>query len=216
MGSVKAFVQARMSSQRFPGKVLAPFRGEPLISHVVRRVGQVLSLSDIVVTTSRELSDDPLASYLQGIRVQVFRGPLNNVFERFRLCLAVHPCDWILRVSADSPLLDAGVLKRVIGSAELDDCDLVSTIFPSRTFPSGQNAELIKTSSFLSVTPDQLSPDDEEHVTPFFYRHSDRYRIQGIASRSHETAAFGLAVDSVEDLKRIESLREEEFERYRS
>ena len=32
---MRAFVQARMLSRRLPGKVLAPFRGQPVIRHVL-------------------------------------------------------------------------------------------------------------------------------------------------------------------------------------
>ena len=33
--TVRGFIQARMSSARFPGKVLAPFRGRPVIAWVI-------------------------------------------------------------------------------------------------------------------------------------------------------------------------------------
>jgi spore coat polysaccharide biosynthesis protein SpsF len=39
---IHVFIQARMSSRRFPGKVLAPFRGHPIIWHVLERVAQAL------------------------------------------------------------------------------------------------------------------------------------------------------------------------------
>ncbi|MBL8072665.1 MAG: hypothetical protein JNM35_16430, partial [Nitrospira sp.] len=72
--SVKAFVQARMSSQRYPGKVLAPFRGEAMIRHVLRAVEHTFSSEDIVVVTSTELSDDPLVRYIESLGMHVHRG----------------------------------------------------------------------------------------------------------------------------------------------
>src|SRR6476646_7667507 len=103
--SVKAFIQARMSSQRYPGKVLAPFRGEPMIWHVVRAVETALPRPDLLVVTSTHPTDDPLVHYLQAVGIQVFRGPLDNVLQRFLLCLQSHPCEWVLRINGDSPLL---------------------------------------------------------------------------------------------------------------
>ena len=201
---IRAFIQARMSSSRFPGKVLAPFRGKPLIKHVVERVNGLLPASNITVLTSSEESDDPLETYLERAGIHVFRGPLVNVFERFRLCLVEQPCDWILRISADSPLLSADVLRRVVQAPLESDCDLVTTIFP-RTFPRGNNAELIR-SSLLDIAPQELTADDREHVTPYYYRHSSQYRICNIVSGSPELAESNLAVDTVEDLRRLESL----------
>src|ERR1700690_261368 len=97
---IKVFIQARMSSSRFPGKVLAPVNGKPMIARVIRCVAGSFGSDSIVVATSDETSDDPLASYIESLDVKVFRGPLENVFERFRLCLNTNPCDWFFRISA--------------------------------------------------------------------------------------------------------------------
>ena len=48
---ILAFVQARMASRRFPGKVLAPLWGRPIIWHVLASVSVALpNLSDDVDT----------------------------------------------------------------------------------------------------------------------------------------------------------------------
>jgi len=207
---IRAFVQARMTSSRFPGKVLAPFRGVPLIRHVLRAVQGVSRLDSIVVATSTDEADDPLVAYLDTLSVTVFRGPLANVFERFRLCALQFPCEWILRVNADSPLWSAHVGQAVIDRASAEDCDLVTTIFP-RTFPQGQNAELIRVSAFTAIDPATLSPHEQEHVTQVYYRHPTRYRIVNVESGKAELATCSLAVDTIDDLRRLENLPDGEI-----
>ena len=209
---VRAFIQARMSSTRFPGKVLAPLRGRPLIACVIAQVAQVISPAHIVVVTSTEPSDDPLVCYVRELGAPVYRGPLGNVFERFRRCASAHPCNWVLRLSADSPLLDSRVLKAVLSQAEHTDCDLVTTIFP-RTFPRGQNAELIRVDTLLHIDVAELSADDQEHVTPFFYRHPNRFRIVNVRSGNPQLAELSLAVDTIEDLRRLELWSEADTQR---
>ena len=208
--SIYAFVQARMSSCRFPGKVLASFRGQALITHVLAAVARVLPPGHIVVATSDDASDDLLASHLREGGVNVFRGPLENVFERFRLCALEYPCEWILRVNADSPLLDAHVLQAVIDRPERADCDLVTTIFP-RTFPQGHNAELIRVSTFLALDRARLSSEEKEHLTRFYYRNPDLFRIVNVESGNPRLAESSLAVDTVDDLHRLEQLTDEEI-----
>ncbi len=210
--SIRAFIQARMTSNRFPGKVLAPFRGQPLIRHVVSAIEQILSPEQVVVATSSEQSDDPLALYLSVDGIAVFRGPLNNVFERFRFCVSQYPCDWILRVSADSPLLDRRVLQAVIKHAD-QDYDLVTTIFP-RTFPRGQNAELIRVSSFLNIDQRELSATDQEHVTTWYYKNADRFRIFNMDSGNSQLAQVDFGVDTVDDLHRLEQMSQEDIRAY--
>jgi spore coat polysaccharide biosynthesis protein SpsF (cytidylyltransferase family) len=197
---VKAFVQARMSSSRFPGKVLAPFRGEPLVLHVVRAVGAALGEGAVVVATSDEPSDDPLAAYLGSIGVPCFRGPRDNVLERFRLCAQSYPSGWLLRVCADSPLLDPDAVRVVVAAAS-DDVDVVSTVLGSDGRAAGTNVELVRTSVLLGVDLADTTESDREHVMPYFYRHPDRYRLLAVA----EPAEGAGTVDTVEDLVRLES-----------
>lgn len=208
-GLIRAFVQARMSSRRFPGKVLAPFRGRPLIDHVLASVGQALPHVPIVVATSSEKTDDPLAEYLRSMNVPVFRGPLQKTFDRFRMCVREYPCEWILRVSGDSPMLDARVLKAVVRQAGAQ-WDLVTTISP-RTFPSGQNAELIRVSTFVKIDAKEISDHDQEHVTSFYYRNTNQFRIFNVESGNAKLAELSFAVDTVEDLDRLERLSPQEL-----
>ena len=209
---VRAFVQARMSSRRFPGKVLAPFRGAPLVRHVVCAVEQALPSVPVTVLTSTDPTDDPLAAYLERVGVAVFRGSLDDVVERFRDGLRAFPCGWVLRICADSPLLDGGVLRAVVARAD-EACDVVTTIFP-RTFPAGYNAELIRGRALESLDPSALTAEEREHVTPFFYRHAERFRIINLTSGEPRLAELKLTVDSVEDLWRLERLTDEEIPRF--
>jgi CMP-2-keto-3-deoxyoctulosonic acid synthetase len=43
-----------MGSNRFPGKVLAPVKGRPLVVHVWERVKQARTIADVLVATDSE------------------------------------------------------------------------------------------------------------------------------------------------------------------
>ncbi len=192
-----------MSSRRFPGKVLAPFRGRPVIWHVLERLAQALPDVPRVVVTSSEPSDDPLAAYVREIGVDCFRGPLDDVFERFRLGLRQHPGSWALRICADSPLLDLGMLRAVVAAAA-DGVDLVTTTL-KRSFPMGSNAELIRVATLLAVDAGELTDHDREHVTPFFHRQAGRFRVVNVESGDPKLAETSVAVDTLEDLLKLEA-----------
>jgi spore coat polysaccharide biosynthesis protein SpsF len=202
--AVRALVQARMGSRRFPGKVLAPFHREPLVLHVIRAVGEAVGREAVVVATSIEPADDPLVAYVDSIGIPSFRGPLDDVLERFRLCARRFPSEWILRISADSPLLDPAELRAVIDAAE-DGLDLVTTAL-SENVPHGRNAELILARTLLALDDQELTPHDREHVTPFFYRHADRFAIRNVTPPPRADGS-PLTIDTVEDLRRLEALR---------
>ena len=204
MSEVRLFIQARMSSTRFPGKMLAPFRGRPLIEHVVSKVAKALPLSAVTVATSDGVSDDPLALYARDLGVSVFRGPLDDVFRRFQLCLQEYPADWVFRVNGDSPLFDADMVYKMQEYSDRTNLDLVTNVFP-RTVPKGRSLEMINVTTFLGLNSEELSARQREHVTPVFYDNPDRFRILNIESGDPSQAEVNLCVDTVKDLRRIES-----------
>jgi spore coat polysaccharide biosynthesis protein SpsF len=202
--TIRAFIQARMSSRRFPGKVLAPFNGQPIILRVISQVAQIVPAAQITVATSIEQSDDPLASYVQRLGISVYRGALDNVFERFQLCLRENPCSWFFRVCADSPLLDSNLFKTMLRYASDDRTDLVTNV-QVRTFPRGCSLEMINAATFARIDPNQLqSADEKEHVTRVFYNRAENFEIINIESGAPELARESWAVDTLEDLLRLE------------
>ena len=200
---IRVFVQARMSSSRFPGKVLAPFHGRPVIAHVVSKISKVTPVSQIVVATSTHESDDPLVGYLHQRGISVFRGPLENVFRRFQLCLNDYPCDWFIRVSADSPLLDPDVILRMQSFSERIDLDIVTNVFP-RTFPKGHSVEMLNAARFAKLDGNRLTPNQREHVTKFLYDNSEKFEILNIAVKGPSQAHINLCIDTVEDMNRLQ------------
>lgn len=205
--NIPIFIQARMLSSRFPGKVLAPLAGKPVLAHVIDRVAGAILAGGIIVLTSTDPSDDPLASYVSGLGIGLFRGPLENVFLRFQQCLRVHPCEWFFRISADSPFLDPALLRQMRSYASRSDLDLVTNVFP-RSFPKGRSVEMIAAKTFAAIDAAGLALEEAEHVTPVYYRNPDHYRILNIESGDPTLAATSLAVDTLNDLKRLEALIE--------
>jgi len=199
----RVIVQARMISSRFPGKVLALLDGKPVLDHLVDRLKAVLGAGAVVVATSDDRSDDPLAAHVPSLGVTLFRGPLENVAERFRLCVERHPCEWFFRVSGDSPLLDATLLPLLRARAE-PGVDLITNVFP-RTYPKGHSVELLRTETFVRLRTGDLTPEEKEHVTKVYYNHPDRFRIVNVASGDPSLSRINYCVDTPEDLARLEA-----------
>ena len=202
---VRVFIQARMSSERFPGKVLAPFKGKPLIAHVLGQVTQAVSPDAVVVATSGELADDPLSAYVRELGITVLRGPLENVFQRFQLCLEAYPCTWFFRVCADSPLLHSALLTAAMAYCQRLDLDLVTNVYP-RTFPKGQSVEMLRSETFSAITADLLSEEEQEHVTKYYYNNPGRFRMLNLDSNDPGLGQMSFVVDTIEDLSRLEGM----------
>jgi spore coat polysaccharide biosynthesis protein SpsF len=114
---IYAFVQARTSSTRLPGKVLRLIEGEPMIRRVIERVKRIKGVDQVVLLTSTEASDDRLSIEANATRIQLYRGSLHDVAQRF-IDAAIHfnlqGQDVIMRLTADCPLLDPDVAESVL------------------------------------------------------------------------------------------------------
>ena len=67
-----AILQARVSSTRLPGKVLAPILGEPMIARQVERISRARLIDDLVIPTSDDSSDDPLAEWAKAEGLTIY------------------------------------------------------------------------------------------------------------------------------------------------
>ncbi|MHC4199214.1 MAG: cytidylyltransferase domain-containing protein, partial [Planctomycetota bacterium] len=54
-------IQARMSSTRLPGKILKDVSGSPMLAQQVRRLQKCAEADAIVVATTKNSADDPVA-----------------------------------------------------------------------------------------------------------------------------------------------------------
>lgn len=185
-----------MSSNRLPGKVMMPFHGKPIVRNVVDAAG----LDKAVVLTSTEKSDDPLADYLERERIAYFRGSLNDVYGRFCAAARHYGADWVMRVCSDSPMIPP-VLLQGVESVERGDADLITNVFP-RSFPKGHSVEIIRVKTMLAIPPENLTEDDKEHVTKYFYRNPDQFKIISV-TQPHDRSSEDLAVDTPQDYDRL-------------
>ena len=196
-----AILQARMTSSRLPGKVLAPVLGEPMIFRQIERLSRARKIDRLVVATSIDPSDDPLAEACEGRGVAAFRGSLDDVLDRFAGALGLFPdASTVIRVTADCPLTDWTVVDRVIGHLEASGADYVSNTPAERTYPHGLDVEVMRREALMDAWRDGRDPYEREHVTPYIYRRPETYRLEFV-SRTPSLAHLRWTVDYPADLE---------------
>jgi len=184
---ILAILQARMSSSRLPGKVLAPLAGAPMILRQIERVRRARRIDRLVVATSDQAGDDGLASLLAEAGLDVHRGPLDDVLARFVGALdAFGPADHVVRLTADCPLADPEVIDAVIARAVDTGADYSSNTPPHRTYPKGLDAEAMTAGALRAAAARAASPEEREHVTWGVYRHPEFYRLAFVSQAAEE------------------------------
>ncbi|MFD1192564.1 cytidylyltransferase domain-containing protein [Phenylobacterium conjunctum] len=165
-----AVLQARMSSSRLPGKVMRPILGQPMIALQIERVRRSRRLAEVVVATSIDPSDDPLADFLSSIGVRVVRGPLDDVLGRFIAVIdTLGLTGDLVRLTADCPLADPEVIDACIDLRKQGGFDYASN-GRLRTYPRGLDVEVFRIQALQQAARETNAPYDREHVTPWLYR----------------------------------------------
>ena len=200
-------LQARMSSTRLPGKVMRDLRGRPMIDRQIERLRRAETLDRLVVATSDDPSDDPLAEHLQAEGVGVFRGPLADVLARFAGATdRFGPAEHVVRLTADCPLTDWRVLDLVVRRHFEHGNDYTSNDL-IRTFPHGLDVEIVRAEVLALADREATLPAEREHVTPFVYNRPDRFRL-GCVTQAVDRSAERWTVDTANDFAFVRRVNE--------
>jgi spore coat polysaccharide biosynthesis protein SpsF len=197
-------LQARMSSTRLPGKVLAPLAGEPMILRIIERIRRSRELDHLIVVTSVDPSDDPLVRVLENAGVTVRRGSLTDVFSRFLAVADEFDPEVVVRLTGDNPLVDPEVIDRVVREHLDSGADYTSNSL-TRTFPRGLDVEAVNPDALRSLATRDLQPDEREHVTIGVYRRPEEFRLHQVTQQP-DRSELRWTVDYPEDFAFAEAV----------
>jgi glutamate-1-semialdehyde aminotransferase/spore coat polysaccharide biosynthesis protein SpsF (cytidylyltransferase family) len=177
-----AIIQARMTSSRLPGKVLADIAGAPMLRRVCERVGRAATLDGVVVATSDRPADDPVAQWCGRAGVACFRGDESDVLDRYYQAARRHGADVVVRVTADCPLIDPEVIDRVVTAFRDGRADYAANIL-RQTYPDGLDVEVFAFAALERAWREAARPSEREHVTPYL-RNSGLFRVVGVENET--------------------------------
>ena len=203
---ILAVLQARMSSTRLPGKVMADVAGAPMLLRQIERLRRCRRLDRIVVATSTDPSDDALAAFLALSDIPLHRGPLDDVLARYVGALeAFGPADVLVRLTGDCPLADPEVIDATVDLLLERDLDYAANTPAHRTYPKGLDVEAMKAKSILRAGREAQAPYEREHVTPYLYRHPELFR-QDFLSQDADEGEVRWTVDRPDDLEFVRAV----------
>lgn len=199
-------LQARMGSERLPGKVMQKIAGMPMIGIQINRLKQ--SEIPIILATSSNPENDILADYGKELGVEVFRGSEDNVLERFYLAAKEYKADYIIRMTGDNPLVDGKFIKETLESFDHTLPRLYFSPGKSKTWPVGMSYEFFPFNLLEEAYRNASHPGEREHVTPYMHQNiPGNIQVQTI-SRDDSKAHYRLTVDSEKDFQLIKALIE--------
>jgi spore coat polysaccharide biosynthesis protein SpsF len=210
---INVFLQVRNGSNRLPGKVLKKLSDKTMLQHHIERLKLAKLVDNIIVLTSIDESDDAINELCESNRIDCFRGDLDDVLSRYCQALKKYPCDHIVRMTGDCPLLDWDVVDYIIDEHVKAGVDYTSnTIIPS--YPDGLDVEVIKRECLLDVNNKALKPYEREHVTYYIYSNKNLYLTKNILNPLGDESNLRWTVDEISDFKFIQVIYKELYKSY--
>lgn len=195
-------VQARTTSSRLPGKALLSLGGMPAAVLATKRAGNT-GLKTILVTSNHK-SDDYLASTCEEHGINVFRGDLTNVLNRYLSALAKYPDDTtVTRLTADNIMPDGKLIAEIETDFRHRNLHYISTNDDSG-LPYGVSVEMFKLRDLRAIVLEDCSPYDKEHVTSALRRRygSTAFQKYKFLNMQHYRAT----VDCLDDYLTVSSI----------
>ncbi len=206
---VVATVEARMRSSRLPGKVLLELAGKPALERLVERLRRARRVDQVVIATTDNPADAPIAELAERLGVGCFRGSEDDVLDRVLSAARAYAADVIVETTGDCPLLDPEVVDRVIEAYQAGGADYVSNVL-ERTYPRGLDVQVFATAVLAEVAALTDDPADREHVSLYIYQHPEKFRLKNVASGLPERYhSLRLTLDTPEDLSLLRAVYEE-------
>lgn len=192
---VMAFVQARMGSRRLPGKSLMPvWDGMSVVEVTLRRSLRAASLDGVVLCTSVDPACDALEELALRLGALVFRGPEDDVLERYALAARHHGPHAIVRICADSPLVAPDGIDDLMTFFREGGLDYATHATDGTGLPDGLGCEVFTAAALYRAHAEATAPEEREHVSLFIRRRPDTFR-QAELSAPPALRAPGVSLD---------------------
>ncbi len=215
---VVAIIQARMSSSRLPGKVLLDLAGQPMLARVVVRTTRAKTVHQVLVATTIDASDDPVAACCDSMGFPCTRGSLHDVLDRYFHAAKHAKADVVVRITADCPVIDPVLIDDCVDTLLAGHFDFTCNRLPppfTRTYPIGLDTEVCTFAALEKAWNESTETFHREHVMPYLYEGVELKAVsdqlsEGVSQRGikiaqlHHDPDYGhmrWTVDTPEDLE---------------
>lgn len=204
-------IPARYQSERFPGKVLAPLGGKPVLWHVWNKARQVSLASEVVITVDSQEVMEVAVSW--GAHVLMTDPSCKSGMQRTASIIDHLKADFVINLQGDEPFINPAYLDQMIEQEGKVDADIITLVFKITQTKDLLNPNLVKAvrahtgkALYFSRQPIPYIRDIPKEkwceYTDFF----GHYGIYG-CKRSLLEAFDTLPHSPLEDLERLEQLR---------
>jgi len=204
-------IQARNGSTRLPGKWNIPINGATVLERVI---GQAQSSASFINNGKGDVEasaclvvpvGDPIVKKF-GHKITIFQGSEFDVLSRYHDACERMGCDYIVRITADCPMLPAFVITKHILTATKHGFDYVTnTREEIRTCPDGHDVEVISSRLMKWAHETATADHDREHVTTIIKSRFPLWARDANIISYTDDSHLKISIDTPEDLEFIKT-----------
>jgi len=199
------FVQARVNSNRLPGKILLPLAGIPVITHIMNALYFVPGEYHVVLTNEQSANQlSPLVESRPGW--EMFVGPDEDVLARFALAAEYYNVDRVLRVTGDNPAISYSLGRLLVRRTVLDP------YITHQDVAKGLGSELISADALVTAHRNTMISEHREHVSPYIIETIGRKTLFPPIVCYPTIPDANLSLDTQEDYARLSRLFDELYQ----
>ncbi len=201
-------IQARMTSERLPKKVMLPLCNKTVLEILLDRLDNYKN--NIIIATTDDGTEKEILDLCKNLDIKYYQGSTHNVLQRYYKSAEKYGAnkkDIIIRITSDCPLIDSSLVKKALDMYINGDYDYVSNRL-NRTIPVGLDVEVFNFALLEEVYKMANLKYEKEHVTPYIYiTKKDKYKI-GSCEEKNDNSQYRLTLDEYDDYLAIKEIYE--------
>lgn len=192
-----------------------------MLQRVFVRTSRAATVTETIFATTTDPSDDPVAEYCDFSGIPFTRGSLYDVLDRYYQTAKQVKADYIVRVTADCPVIDPLLIDDAVKALLDGQFDFVANRLPPpfhRTYPIGLDVEVCTFAALEKTWNESTEVFHREHVMPYLYEGvelitANRQLQTGISLRGFRIALLNHPIDFGEYRWTVDTPEDLEFMR---
>lgn len=196
--SIGGIIPVRLSASRLPGKAMRDVAGKSALERVASQIRRCARVTKIVVATTIDVADDPLAAFAESLGLDVFRGAVDDVLRRLADAATHSGFDAVVEVDGDDLLCAHEYMYRGLEVLECEDADMVTFA----GLPIGATPNVLRTSALVRAVALKNYRDTSTGFFRFLTE-SGKFKIvkPEVTDPRHKHSTVRMTLDYPQDLE---------------
>ena len=201
---VGIITQARMTSERLPGKVMLPLGEGTVLSTHVDRLNE--SELPVFLAFADSEADRPLWDWAEKEGLNYHKGSTDDVLQRYHETAKRFELEAVVRVTSDCPLVDGKLIRQAVDNfLDWNDTGIYYSNAIKRTFPRGFDFEVFSRESLEMAFEEATEKFQREHVTPYVRDMTEHRHFR----RKEDASEYRLTLDEAKDYELMTQITKE-------